>query len=99
MRVIYTINVNSSRENLKKVLETLFAKGFVFTARRIRTFEKFVEAFPKDYAHGYFGWNWITIGGDIECKMVLDAYTDMPWSTNKAVTLDEFVQLIETQGW
>jgi len=87
----YGIEVNSDAIKIKKVLESLFLRGFVFDSHfRIRDFDKFYSVFG---AHNYFFcWEWISIGDDNECKMVLNALCDLPTDLTP-ISLEDFLKL------
>jgi hypothetical protein len=84
--VQYRISTNSC-SHFNEVLKKLFAAGFVFTVRRIRTIEAM---------NGYYGkdqwWRYIVIGTDHECSRVLRGVSFCD-RTMKLITIDNFLKL------
>ena len=69
--VTYFIRTKT-RGDIFRILEILFSHGYVFGAHeRIKT----IKGFEKGYGYATLsGWNWLVIGDDSECKMVINVY-------------------------
>ena len=90
----YRIQVDGDFEEIERVLNALFQHGYVlFRNWRIRKFEIVLNGFTDDMED----WRWILIGGDQDCKMVLDVWSGdyMVSGTFKKITIEEFLKLIK----
>lgn len=90
---IYAINLNESKEETIRVLQLLFAHGYVFEARdRIRDVNIFLEKYNLKYKTKFCDWYWLLLNKDPECKMVVSAYSCMP-SYAVEITVEDFLKL------
>ena len=73
----YSIIVDSDREEISKVLGILFSYDYVFNSElRLRTVKDFFKFYEAERGENFDGWNYICVGTDEECKMVVEAYSD-----------------------
>ena len=86
---VYRIYLGCDLEEIERVLTALFERGFVFGAKyRIKSFDKLKEKYGKDFMEF---WNYVVIGADEDCKMVL--YYGTYTNNNGIITLEDFLKL------
>ena len=88
----YRIYLGCDLEEIERILTALFENGYVFSAGyRIRSFDKLKEKYGKDFTEY---WNYIVIGADENCKMVL-YYSSNEYYINddRLISLEDFLKL------
>jgi hypothetical protein len=98
MRKNLAIRIVNGKE-LERVLNILFSVGFVFNNHnRIKTFDVFCKTYIEPKRNDWAGWDWIALGRDNECKMVIDAFTAKPLGSS-CITVEEVVNLVKQNNW
>jgi hypothetical protein len=72
-KICYAIKVNENKPEIIRVMEILFAHGYVFERnQRIRTIGQFLDTYSN-----FHYWYWIVLNTDRDCKAVVTAYSDL----------------------
>jgi len=89
----YSITVDSDREEISRVLGILFSYGYVFHYKyRFKTVEDFFQYYEMEGGENFVGWNYICMGTDKECKMVLEAYTEERCNSDP-ISIEDYIKL------
>lgn len=89
MQKRYYIKVDGNDVELKRILMLLFTKGYVFDVNyRINTLDAMYKRFNNDLS----SFNYLTIGFDFECKMVISSRMFKPLYVFKT-TVEELLDL------
>ena len=92
-QTIYAINIKESREETLRVLQLLFAYGYVFdSTHRIRTVEKFLHRYDLTNRTKFTDWFWIILNKDDECKRVITGWSCMP-SYAVEIKVEDYLKL------
>ncbi len=94
-RPMYKILVNGNKADIFDILEILFKYGYVWRpTERIKTRRAMEERYLTSSCDD---WEYIIIGHNKECSMVMYYMADFEWVTSKSkykdITLNEFLEL------
>jgi hypothetical protein len=89
----YAICINESREETIRVLQLLFANGYVFDARyRLKTIDPFLVIYDLVEKTKFLDWIYLILNRDEECKMVITGWSCRP-SDACLITVEDFLNL------
>ena len=91
----YKIFVGCNHSEIERVLTTLFSRGFVlFSEARLRKFSDVRHNWGRGQGCSMDYWNYVTVGDDSECKMVMNVREDDSFQDYQPITLEDFIKFI-----
>ena len=89
----YAICIKESREETIRVLQLLFANGYVFdSSHRFKTVDKFLVEYGLVERTKFIDWVYLVLNRDEECRMVVSGWSCMP-SDAHHITVEDFLSL------